>query len=142
MKATSHNAFTGKIIAITSGPIADEVAIQLETGEIIYSQIPHSSTLEMGLELGQQATAFIKATETLLFTDVEGYKISSRNQFTGKIVKLNRGFVTAEVLVETSTGLEINATVTLAGVNRLKLDRGHIATATFKASSVVLAVKA
>ena len=140
MKASSRNAYTGKIIAITPSAIADEIAIQLESGDIVYSQISHASTVEMGLDLGRQAVALVKATEILVLTENEGYKLSNRSQFTGKIIKLTRGFVTAEVLIETPTGLTVNATVTLDGVNRLRLERGHTATATFKASNVVLAV--
>ena len=141
MNVSSRNAFPGKIIAITPSAINDEVAVQLESGEVIYGQISHASTVELGLEIGRPATALVKATEILLLTEDDGWKFSSRNQFTGKIIKLVRGFVNAEVLLETPTGLQINATVTLDGVNRLKLERGRSVTATFKASNVVLAVK-
>ena len=141
MNVSSRNAFHGKIIAITPSSINDEIAVQLEGGEVIYSQISHSSTVELGLEIGRQATSLVKATEILLLTEDDGWKFSSRNQFTGKIIKLTRGFVNAEVLLETPGGLQINATVTLDGVNRLKLERGRNVTAMFKASNVVIAVK-
>lgn len=140
MKASSRNVYDGKIIAITPSPLIDEISVQLSTGDIIYSQIPHACTVEMGLDLGRQVIALTKATEVLVITENEGYKLSNRNQFTGKIIKLTRGFVTAEVLIETSSGLQLNATVTLSGVTRLKLDRGHTVTGSFRSSSVTLAV--
>ena len=141
MNVSSRNTFYGKIIAITASGLNDEVAVQLEGGEVIYGQISHASTLELGLEIGRPAAALVKATEILLLTENEGWKFSSRNQFTGKIVKLVRGFVNSEVLLETPGGVQINASVTLDGVNRLKLERGRNVTAAFKASNVVIAVK-
>ena len=77
----------------------------------------------------------------MLVADDGEYAFSCRNQFTGKVVKLVRGFVNGEVLIQTPSGMEINATVTLEGVNRLRLERGCTVTAMFKSPNVLLAVK-
>ena len=141
MKTSSRNAYTGKITALITGALSDEVEIELESGEKIYAQITSASSKKLGLAVGKEAMALVKATEILLVTEADDYLVSCRNQFAGKVVKLTRGFVSGEVLVQTPTGLEVNATVTLDGVNRLKLERGCAVVAMFKSTSVLVAVK-
>jgi len=141
MKTSSRNAYCGKITSLTPGVISDEVEIELESGEKVYGQITSISSKNLDLEVGKEAMALIKATEIMLVTELDDWKVSCRNQFTGKVIKLTRGFVNGEVLVQTPSGLEINATVTLDGVNRLKLERGSTVVAMFKANNVLVAVK-
>jgi molybdate transport system regulatory protein len=141
MKTSSRNAYTGKIISIIDGHPNSEVEIELESGEKICGQLSSSSCQRLGLAVGKEATALVKATEILLVDDASEYEFSCHNQFTGKIVKLVRGFVSGEVLIQTPSGLEINATVTLDGVNRLKLERGSVVTAMFKTFNVIIAIK-
>lgn len=107
----------------------------------IYSQVSHACTESLSLAEGKEAVALIKATEIMLVADDSDYAFSCRNQFTGKVVKLVRGFVNGEVLIQTPSGLEINATVTLDGVNRLRLERGCTVGAMFKSSNVLVASK-
>ena len=57
------------------------------------------------------------------------------------MLKLVRGFVNGEVIVQTPSGLELNATVSLEGINRLRVERGATVTAMFKSSNVMIAAK-
>ena len=141
MKTSSRNAYPGKITAVVPGNLSDEVEISLESGEKIYGQISHACIQSLDLAEGKEAVALVKATEIMLVADDGEYAFSCRNQFTGKVVKLVRGFVNGEVLIQTPSGMEINATVTLEGVNRLRLERGCTVTAMFKSPNVLLAVK-
>lgn len=141
MKTSSRNAYPGKITAVIPGPLNDEVEVTLESGEKIYSQLSHASLQNLSLAEGKEAVALIKATEIMLVADDNEYVFSCRNQYTGKVVKLVRGFVNGEVLIQTPSGMEINATVTLEGVNRLRLERGCTVVAMFKAPNVLVAVK-
>ena len=92
MKTSSRNAYPGKITAIIPGNLSDEVEISLESGEKIYSQVSHACTESLSLTEGKEAVALIKATEIMLVADDSDYAFSCRNQFTGKVVKLVRGF--------------------------------------------------
>lgn len=141
MKTSSRNAYPGKITAVIPGSLSDEVEVTLETGEKIYGQISHASFQNLSLAEGKEAVALVKATEIMLVADDNEYEFSCRNQFTGKVVKLVRGFVNGEVLIQTPSGMEINATVTLEGVNRLRLERGCTVVAMFKSPNVLIAVK-
>ena len=141
MKTSSRNTCTGKITNIIRGGLNDEVELTLEAGEKIYGQLAHASAERLGLKEGSEAMALVKATEILLVSDNDDYEICCRNQFTGKVQKLVRGFVNGEVLIQTPSGLELNATVSLEGINRLRVERGAVVTAMFKSSNVIIAVK-
>ncbi len=141
MNTSSRNAYPGKITSLIPGALTDEVEISLESGEKIYGQVSRTSSQKLDLSEGKDAVALVKATEILLMADDGEYEVSCRNQFTGKVVKLVRGFVNGEVLIQTPSGLEINATVTLEGVNRLRLERGCTVVAMFKSANVLVAVK-
>ena len=141
MKTSSRNTCTGKITNIIRGGLNDEVELTLEAGEKIYGQLAHASAERLGLKEGSEAMALVKATEILLVSDNDDYEICCRNQFTGKVLKLVRGFVNGEVIIQTPSGLELNATVSLEGINRLRVERGAVVTAMFKSSNVMIGVK-
>ena len=141
MKTSSRNSFQGTITAIILGGLNDEVELTLASGEKVYGQLAHASAERLGLAVGMEAMALVKATEILLVNENEDYEVCCRNQFTGKVQKLVRGFVNGEVLIQTASGLELNATVSLDGINRLRVERGATVTAMFKSSNVMIAAK-
>lgn len=141
MKTSSRNSFHGKVTAIRAGVINDEIELLLDNGDTVCALITRAATEKLKLTVGSEAVAIIKATEIMLASETEDYVFSCRNQFSGKVVKLVRGFVNGEVLLQTASGLELNATITLEGVNRLKLERGTPVVALFKTSNVLIAVK-
>ncbi|MCQ2444234.1 MAG: TOBE domain-containing protein [Mailhella sp.] len=141
MKFSSRNAYTGTVSAIVNGSRGMEVEVTLPSGDKMYGSIPNAVAEKLGIEVGREAACLVKATEIMLAGETGDMLIGCRNQFEGKVVKLVRGFVNGEVLIETASGLEVNATVTLEGVNRLKIERGCTVTALFKSENVIIAVK-
>jgi molybdopterin-binding protein len=67
-------------------------------------------------------------------------KVSARNVLKGKITKVQRGAVNAEVTLELPGGTRITSIITLGSVDTLGLREGKEAYAVIKASSVMLAV--
>ena len=67
---------------------------------------------------------------------------SARNQFTGKVSKINQGVVTDEVHLHTSTGVELVATITHGSSKNLNLQPGSQVTALVKAPSVLIVTNA
>jgi len=67
-------------------------------------------------------------------------KISARNVLKGKVVKVVRGAVNAEVTLQLSNGVQIVAIITNASVDSLGLQEGKEAYAVIKASNVMIAV--
>jgi len=96
----------------------------------------------MGLSARMTAIALVKASSIIVATDLEGAKVSARNQFQGKVNALTPGAVNAEVVIDLDGGGSIAAIVTEGSVKSLGLAPGKRATALFKASSVIVAVTA
>jgi len=67
-------------------------------------------------------------------------RISARNILKGKVVKVIRGAVNAEVTLELPGGIQVVAIITNGSVDNLGLQEGKSAYAVVKASSVMIAV--
>jgi len=67
-------------------------------------------------------------------------KISARNVLKGKVVKLTKGAVNAEVVIELDGGAKITSIITLESAAALKLAEGKGASAIIKASDVMIGV--
>ena len=67
-------------------------------------------------------------------------KLSARNIIKGKVVKVVRGAVNAEVTIQLSGGEQVVSIITNGSVESLELKEGKEAYAVIKASSVMIAV--
>lgn len=67
-------------------------------------------------------------------------KLSARNVLKGKVVKIVKGAVNAEVTLELPGGAQIVSIITNTSVTSLKLKKGLDAYAVIKASNVMIAV--
>jgi molybdopterin-binding protein len=66
-------------------------------------------------------------------------KLSARNQLKGKIVEVKKGAPTTHVRIDVD-GQIITASITNKSADELKLEKGKIAYAIIKASSVMIGV--
>lgn len=60
-----RNQFPGRIKEIVSGPVVSEVDIQTPAG-IVTSVVTSRSIKELGLEVGSEVIALVKATEVAI----------------------------------------------------------------------------
>jgi molybdopterin-binding protein len=67
-------------------------------------------------------------------------KLSARNVLKGKVVKIVKGAVNSEVIIELPGGAQIVSVITNTSVASLKLKKGVEAYAVIKASNVMVAV--
>jgi len=67
-------------------------------------------------------------------------KISARNVFKGKVVKVTKGAVNTLVVIEIAKGIQITSIITGNAVKELKLAKGKPAYAVIKASSVMIGI--
>jgi len=67
-------------------------------------------------------------------------KLSARNVLKGKIVKIVKGAVNAEVVLELSDGVNVVSIITNESVKSLGLKKNVEAYAVIKASNVMIAV--
>lgn len=140
MLTSARNHLAGRIARITTGAVNDEVELELSGGDRIVAIVTHESTERMGLAEGGRAIALVKASSVVVGTDLDGVRLSTRNQLPGIVTRVVTGAVNTEVVIEVAGGNAIAAIVTNTSAERLRLAEGAKATALFKASSVILAV--
>ncbi len=68
MKLSTRNRLPGTITEIVKGEAAAKVTLQVGDNHVV-SLITRESADEMGLEVGQQASALVKATDVMILTD-------------------------------------------------------------------------
>ena len=121
----------------------DEVELKLSGGERLTATVTHQSVENLGLKLGAEAVALVKASWVIVAIE-EGtpLKLSARNRLTGTVSQLTPGAVNTEVVIALKGGNSVAAIVTNESARTLKLAEGMAASAIFKASSVILGVAA
>jgi molybdate transport system regulatory protein len=142
MKTSARNQLLGEVASIKHGAVNDEVTLALPGGQTIVAVVTHESTEALGLAVGGQACALVKASWVMLATEDDGapLRLSTRNQLRGVVSDVKRGAVNSEVLLALDGGVTLAAIVTNESVDALALAKGVKALAAFKASSVILAV--
>ncbi len=140
MQTTARNQFLGQVSAVIAGAVNDEIELQLPGGEQLVAIVTSGSTERLGLRLHQSAIALIQASNVLLATELEGAKISARNQLEGTVSSVTPGAVNCEVALELDGGSTLVAMITQSSAQALGLAPGTRATALVKASDVILAV--
>ena len=142
MKTSARNQLFGKVASIVRGTVNDEVTLTLPGGQPIVAVLTHESADALGLQVGANACALVKASWVVLAVD-DGepeLKVSARNQLRGSVETVAAGAVNSEVTLALDGGGTLTAVVTNDSVEALQLDAGERAIALFKASSVILAV--
>ena len=139
MKISARNVFEGRIAALALGPINAEVTLALAGGDQLVAVITQASVRELGLAVGGQASAIVKAPWVIVTTGGGGLRSSARNQLRGTVSAVKPGTINAEVAITLPGGTVVHAVVTQEAVAELGLAPGVPATAVIKASQVVLA---
>jgi len=142
MKTSARNQFVGTVTSLRSGAVNDEVELTLAGGQRIVAVLTQESTQSLGLRPKATAIALVKASSVVVATDLEGARVSTRNQLAGTVGAVTPGAVNAEVVIELDGGGSIAAIVTEGSVKSLGLGPGKRAIALFKATSVIVAVPA
>jgi molybdate transport system regulatory protein len=140
VKTSARNQFFGKVSAIKLGPVNVEVELTLTGGDRIHSVITHDGLDNLGLKVGSEAWALVKASWVILATPDTAGKLGARNRLPGKITRITHGNVNAEVVLLLAGGNTVSATITNESVTEMGLAEGAEVAAVFKASSVILGV--
>jgi len=142
MNISARNVFKGPITALVDGAVNAEVEITLPGGDKIVAIVTEGSVKSLGLAVGKQAVAYVKAPWVMVLTGDADVRFSARNQLTGTVVKLPKGAINSEVSIKLAGGTVVYAVITNEAVLELGLKEGVKATALIKASHVILGVPA
>lgn len=142
MKSSARNQFFGKVTRIQSGPINSEVDVALNGEDRIVAVITHESQENLGLKVGSEVWALVKASWVILSTEDSDMKLSVRNRLRGTVSRLTKGQVNSDVVLTLPGGNTVSAIVTNDSIERMGLEVGAQACALFKASSVILGIAA
>ena len=142
MKTSARNQFLGKVSAVKTGAVNDEIELEVAGGQKLTAIVTRESAENLGLKVGAEAFALIKASSIILVTDDAGARFSARNRLSGTISRVQAGAVNTEVVLDLANGATVAAIITNESSTALDLAVGKQATALFKASSVILGVPA
>ncbi|WP_150427646.1 molybdopterin-binding protein [Dechloromonas sp. CZR5] len=142
MNVSARNTFSGKITALTDGAVNAEVEIGLSGGDRIVAIVTAGSVKSLGLAVGKDAVAYVKAPWVMLLAGPQNVRFSARNQLSGTVSSVQKGAVNTEVGIQLPGGATVYAVVTNEAVMELGLKAGVAATALIKASHVILGVPA
>ncbi len=141
MKISARNQFEGEIKSITPGSVFAIVEIEVAKDITLAAGISINAVRDLELVDGRKATAVIKASNVLVGLEDGGLRLSARNQFAGKVVKIVAGAVNAIVSIEIAPGIVVTSTITLNALKELDLVEGQEAIAIIKASDVMVGVR-
>ena len=142
MGVSARNVFKGKITGLIDGAVNAEVELTLAGGDKIVAIVTEGSVKSLGLAVGKEAIAYVKAPWVMLLAGPQNVKFSARNQLAGKVSHVQKGAVNSEVGIKLPGGSTIYAVVTNEAVLELSLKEGVEASALIKASHVILGVPA
>ncbi|OLS60408.1 TOBE domain-containing protein [Pseudomonas putida] len=142
MKVSARNVFKGQVSQVQEGAVNAEVVLTLPGGEQLVAVVTMESVRSLGIAVGKEAVALVKAPWVMLMTEAAGIRLSARNCLEGKVLSVTDGAVNAEVLLELAGGSKVYSIVTRDAVDELGLKAGVSATAVIKASQIILGVPA
>ncbi len=142
MKVSARNVFKGQVSQVQEGSVNAEVVLTLPGGEKLVAVVTLASLKSLGIAVGKEAVALVKAPWVMLMTESDGIRLSARNCLQGKVLSVTDGAVNAEVMIELAGGSKVYSIVTRDAVNELGLAAGVSATAVIKASHIILGVPA
>ena len=91
MTISARNVFKGKVTALKEGPIHAEVEISTAGGDTIVATVTDASVRSLGLAVGRDAVAVVKAPWITLLAGTPEYRFSARNQIKGEVSGFVRG---------------------------------------------------
>ncbi|NLZ18138.1 MAG: TOBE domain-containing protein [Desulfobulbaceae bacterium] len=139
MKISARNIWLGTVAKIETGAVNTVVTVNLRGGDTVTSVITENSVQRLGLQVGSDVMAVVKASSVMLGLDIDPHKISARNILPGTVKRIETGAVNDVVTLDLAGGNTLSSVITSSSVKRLGLEPGMRIVAVIKASEVMLA---
>ncbi|OZG69792.1 molybdenum-dependent transcriptional regulator [Hahella sp. CCB-MM4] len=137
VKTSARNQYRGVVTRITPGAVNTEVELRISDSQNLVVMITQDSVEALGLQIGHQVMALVKASWILISKDIH-VATSARNKLIGKVARIETGAVNGDVVIDLGEGKSVSANITNTSIAELGLAVGDTACALFKASSVIL----
>ncbi len=139
MRISARNVLAGTVCEVIRDQAVGLVVLELKSGHRVSSVITLDSVNSLNLDIGVSAYALIKASSVMI-ANQEQPRLSARNRIRGRIIKLARTPVAAEVVLDIGAGETVAATITESSIESLDLAEGQEAWAIIKSTSVIIGV--
>ena len=136
--SSARNTFFGKITAIKRGDIQALVTLVTPGAYTITTLITLESLDRLALQVGRLVTAEIKAPWVMLQPGDAVVETSAENQFSGKVVRIQRGKIVTEYVVRLDDGSEICALIADKGDRELACAEGDSVRVFYNCFAVIL----
>ena len=140
MRTSARNQFQGRVDMINLGPVNSEVSMAINDRERLTAVITTESVEQLGLALGSEVYALIKASFIILVPEDQHCMSSARNRLCGTVRELRHGKVNSEAVIELDGGKTLAAVITEDSACAEEFQPGKKVCALIKASHVILGV--
>jgi molybdate transport system regulatory protein len=137
-KTSARNRFYGKIDKVYIGDVQAKIEVVSIEGHRIISVVTKHSQKLLGLKPGNQIGAEVKAPWVLLYKGTEAPECSAENKLIGSVLRISKGKINSEVVVQISDNTELCSILTEKSRMELGIRVGDTVWAIFNASSVVI----
>jgi len=127
MKISARNQYVGPVTALREGAVNFEVRMRLDGENSLVANITKESAEVLGLGIGTEVMALVKASSVLLMTD-EGARTSARNHLWGEVCAIHQGAVNSEVTLALPSGKTVTAIVSVPSAYKAKFHCSLVAT--------------
>jgi len=139
-KTSARNSFFGKIDKVQIGDVQANIEVISLDGYTIHSVVTRDSQDRLGLKRGCLVAVEVKAPWVVLYKGEEDPICSAENRFKGSVVRVIKGKINSEVVVQISESTELCAILTEKSRQSLLVEKGDAVWAVFNATMTVIHV--
>lgn len=140
MKTSARNVFHCTVTEVRRAPVNVEVVLKVSDAHSIVAVITNESADDLGITVGREAMALVKASFVMLARPEPQLRLSTTNLIQGKVLERIDGGVNSEIVIDLGDGKTLTSIITRSGADDMELKAGADVCAFFNTSQVILAV--
>lgn len=140
MRTSARNALRGVVDHVASDKLNAEVGLRVSEATTIWASVTNRSLNDLGLCVGREAIALIKAPFVMIAPGDAQVRTSARNCIAGTVMRLEVSGIGAEIVIDIGGGKTLAAHVSAQSVQSLGIAEQSPVQAMFDASHVILAI--
>lgn len=137
IRISARNQLRTKVIKIQKGALESTLFLELNNKDVITAIITNDSLTTLEITIGTELYALFKANALTLSDDSSSAK-NDTNRFTGKIVRIERNDLNAEIIIELKGGNTVCSVLSIELLNKLNLKNSMQLTAFCKPQNIIL----